>query len=490
MRKTEPRRISQAKLKRIKQSARRIKTQESCSQSEANDRAAKLNDFSDWTELLKAVDVDSYLSAITPPPSLNFIESGVDGVVNGVIAEALMSERSTDIPSDAKITLFENRKFLAKHGVEYAIFEPTATGLNKSILDATQVVRTYFELTNFHHYDKQGQGTEHKVVKEAYLLSSESKAISRMSMYRPETKMGDPRMWFSNLNTFTSAGAQIAIIIYQGIPHLIDLTNCDLSTSLKIDDEIGQFLKLYLESNGAVAMELLGRLRKIACDPILSLRVGDTAVGMAVEKALGIAANSSKTPDYKGIEIKSGRAKSNNRTTLFAQVADWSRSPCGSSREILDRYGYERNGVDKLYCTVSSKKINTQGLSFKYLERDDDLWELHQDGLNVAVWSGATLRQRLKIKHAETFWIDVESKNINGVEHFNLKKVVHTRSPLLNQLMPLIESGVITMDHLIKRSAGAKPKVTEKGPLFKIDKRNLSLLFPDPIEYSLLKQEQ
>ncbi|AQS35244.1 hypothetical protein Sps_00019 [Shewanella psychrophila] len=41
------------------------------------------------------------------------------------------------------------------------------------------------------------------------------------------------------------------------------------------------------------------------------------------------------------------------------------------------------------------------------------------------------------------------------------------------------------MDHLIKRTGGVKPKVAEKGPLFKINKRDLSLLFPEPVKYYL-----
>ena len=37
-------------------------------------------------------------------------------------------------------------------------------------------------------------------------------------------------------------------------------------------------------------------------------------VGYTLETLLGIAANSSKAPDYKGIEIKSGRQKSSEWT--------------------------------------------------------------------------------------------------------------------------------------------------------------------------------
>jgi len=172
-------------------------------------------------------------------------------------------------------------------------------------------------------------------------------------------------------------------------------------------------------------------------------------------------------------------------------VANWSNSHCKSSAEILDKYGYQREKDFKLYCTLSTQQKNSQGLKFEI--RDDLLCEIHEyispkgceiKKQDVAIWNGSTLRSRLHEKHSETFWIEAESTFINGEEYFNLKSVIHTKMPLLNQLMPLIENGVITMDHLIKRNA-KNNRVSEKGPLFKIDKRNLELLFPKPIKYTL-----
>jgi hypothetical protein len=40
------------------------------------------------------------------------------------------------------------------------------------------------------------------------------------------------------------------------------------------------------------------------------------------------------------------------------------------------------------------------------------------------------------------------------------------------------------MEHLIKKSSNTN-RVSEKGPLFKINKRDLELLFPTPIKYKL-----
>jgi hypothetical protein len=165
-------------------------------------------------------------------------------------------------------------------------------------------------------------------------------------------------------------------------------------------------------------------------------------------------------------------------------VADWEKSPCKSSAEILDKYGYQRAIDFKLYCTVSTQKANSQGLQFFYDEANDQLIEKDRDGKNVAIWPGRLLRDRLLQKHAETFWIAARTIMVKGVEHFELISVTHTKRPLVSQLIPLIEAGVITMDHLIKR-IGGKSAAAEKGPLFKINKRDLSFLFPDPKTYLL-----
>ncbi|WP_228411746.1 MvaI/BcnI family restriction endonuclease [Entomomonas moraniae] len=195
--------------------------------------------------------------------------------------------------------------------------------------------------------------------------------------------------------------------------------------------------------------------------------------------------NSSKQPDYLGIELKTTRQFSKKRSTIFAQVAEWKNSVIKSSAEMLDKYGYSREDSYKLYCTVRAGIANPQGLSFDVDLEKDILFEIHEiDGITL-VWSGKLLRQRLLEKHKETFWIEAESfVNDEGIECFILKQVIHTKNPLLSQLLPLLKDRVITMDHLIKRS-GKTNKVSEKGPLFKINSKNLNLLFPEPVYYEI-----
>lgn len=250
----------------------------------------------------------------------------------------------------------------------------------------------------------------------------------------------------------------------------------------QIDPSLREYLRAG-DPTEFTALELLLKLRRIAVRPLRAATVGDTAIGRAIETALGIPQNPSRNPDYNGIEIKSARNRRiPNRSTIFAQVADWSQSNLQSSAAILDAYGYHRGPVFKLYCTLSTQTTNSQGLKFEIVGDGDILASVHVDNGEVARWSGDLLRSRLLQKHRETFWIKANVLMIDGVEHFNLVSVIHTHNPSLDQLMPLIKQGSITMDHLIKRQNG---RVSEKGPLFKIKPEFLGDLFSEPVEYQL-----
>lgn len=375
----------------------------------------------------------------------------------------------------------ENLKFLISIGIEVATFEPTKTGLEKSIIDATGPVRFLFEKNDFHDYKTQPQGADGKVIKKAFLLN-EILMESRLSLYRPTTKSGDPRMWFSNLKEFASPNDVIAIFFHQRTPYLLNLTKQSL-TQQPAKSVIFSILNEVAKNNNLAAEELLEELRNISMKPLAAIKKGDTAIGHSIESALGISANSSKNPDYKGIEIKSGRS-ARNRTTLFAQVPNWSISKFKSSNEILWKFGKKKAETLKLYCTLSSQKPNSHGLFLKVDNTNRLLQEWHESEGHVASWNEELLIQRLTLKHKETFWIDAEVKIINGIEHFQLKSVEHTKNPIATQLMPLISQGVITMDHLIKSTLESK-KTSEKGPLFKIHKSNLDLLFPSKVKYWL-----
>lgn len=87
-------------------------------------------------------------------------------------------------------------KLLTKNQVSLALIEPTETGLKKSIMDATGSVRSFLKENNIHDYDIQGQGPENKVQIDSKIYEDFRIINSTASLYRPQTKKGDPRIWF------------------------------------------------------------------------------------------------------------------------------------------------------------------------------------------------------------------------------------------------------------------------------------------------------
>lgn len=375
---------------------------------------------------------------------------------------------------------------------EIALLEITATGLDKSIMDATEPVRRMLAAAGIHDYANQAQGTDSKVQVEAIIHEQANVRPTKASLYRPSTKQGDPRIWFYGLKACASPGDILAVIAHQGRLHLANLTALDERAFGKgTGHSLSHLLSVIAASANAIPMELLGKLREIAArGPVPSVIEGraDTAVGRTLETALGIQINSSKEPDYKGIELKAFRragAGRQVRKTLFAQVPDWGLGKLKGSGEILDAFGYERDGAKKLYCQVDATKRNSQGLQLRLDAGDGTLWENSDQPAygDFVAWPLAKLHARLLEKHAETFWVAARHSMRDGHEHFLFTDVVHTRRPLVSQFDILVEQGIISMDHLIKRKPGEPAR--EKGPLFKIESASLGLLFPPPERYSL-----
>ena len=381
----------------------------------------------------------------------------------------------------------EKLKVLTENSVSLALIEPTETGLKKSIMDATGSVRNYLRRNNFHDYNLQSQGPKNKVILESLIYEEDSVSKSNTSLYRPNTKNGDPRIWFSGLTKHANPNDILALICFDGKIHVLNLTQLPIKRLM--DSALINPLKELVQAiNGvenAISNELLLMLRKIAKTPIPSMVNADTSVGRTLETALGIDINSSKQPDYKGIELKSYRDSKGNRKNLFAQVPEWKLSKFKSSAEILDAFGYWREDDFKLYCTVSTITRNSQGLILKV---DSDINQLIENadkqGVgDFVIWTLDKLHERLLEKHKETFWVAADTVYIDGKEHFQYKQVEHTKKPIISQFDILLEQGIITLDHLIKRNA--KGKVVEKGPLFKIKPDSLNLLFPPSLIYHL-----
>jgi hypothetical protein len=290
------------------------------------------------------------------------------------------------------------------------------------------------------------------------------------------------------LKDFVAPNEVLALIALDGHLYVINLSRLPVEQllSTSVPNPLRELAAEIQARDGAIALELLGLLKAISSrGPVRAELAADTAVGRTLETLLGIAINSSRQPDYKGIELKAFRKSKGNRKNLFAQVPDWRLSKMKSSSEILDAFGYARGADFKLYCSVSALGPNSQGLSLR-LDRDESL--LYENSVKVPVgdfvqWPLPLLHKRLLEKHNETFWIAANTHREDGFEYLHYTHVEHTRKPILSQFDFLLEQGVITMDHLIKRKSTGQ--TVEKGPLFKIKPEAVGLLFPPSRIYDL-----
>ena len=380
-------------------------------------------------------------------------------------------------------------KLLTKNQVSLTLIEPTETGLKKSIMDATGSVRSFLKENQIHDYDLQGQGPENKVQISAIIYEDFKITNSTASLYRPQTKKGDPRIWFSGLTKIANPNDIIAIVYYDDSLHVFNLTRLDISSLINssLSNPFKELISVINFEESEIATELLNKLKTIAKKGyVKSVVNSDTGIGRTIESLLGIKMNSSKSPDYKGIELKSFRDSRNNRKSLFGKTPDWELSKFKSRVEILDAFGYWEKGVFRLYNTIRGTGRNAQGLILKIEEKKDWLVE-NSDRPEIGdflVWKLETLRKELLKKHKETFWIRADSKIEDNNEYFHFTEVEHTKNPMIDKFEILVETGAITLDYPIKRMPDGK--VIDKGCNFKLKSNCLDLLFPPSEKYLLI----
>jgi hypothetical protein len=400
----------------------------------------------------------------------------------------------------------KNEKFLVNLNYDFAKLWPTPIILKKSIADATEEIRYVFEKSNFHDYKNQEKGTSHKTIKKAFFIRGTQAVATKISLYRPETKNGDPRLWFYHMSSFCEAGDELAIICLNDIAYLLNLSKYDY-TNIKDKVDLSNVGFAFLSQASPIsnnALNIVEKLKNFLGVPIRNpkqhqqgLKQYDTDVGAAVEAALNISANSSKNPDLSGVELKAWRTKRKNRHTLFTQTPSWELSHFPSMREFVEKVGYKVSKKEKrdklpptareLRCTVNSIKPNAQNLKLAVDSEKDWVSEdlcLNSVQEHLLVWTGELLRNRLAEKHPETLWIECDtSTDSDGKEVFFIRKIYYTHQPLLSRFLPLVEEGKITLDHMCgyrKRSNDTKYTFSERGPSWKIHSKDLAFLFPEP----------
>ena len=393
----------------------------------------------------------------------------------------------SDTPIEKYLPIF------ASTGVNVSFLVPTPTGYEKSIMDATAPIRELLLKMGIHDYEKQGQGQENKVLVKSFFVGADGLTESVASLYRPVTKKGDPRIWFKDLKKYCKPCNLLAIISVNKEIYVINLSDLIISNSLLNREFVYDVVKESVYQEELIAKELLDKIQAIHNRGFLrSITAGDPGVGDTLENALGICRNNAKTPDYKGIELKStrltrnGASRTPTRSTLFTKVPDIGYT----YREIVEHYGKMQAPRGsllarlQLYETCFVSRKNAYDLQLQVDTTNDQLNLMHfEERMKfVSAWYMQKLKETLLTKHRETFWVKAVSENHDGWEFFRYDRILHTKKPNASLLAPLFEDDKITVDLAAHITDG---KWRDHGVLFKMKPEDIGLLFPDPVEYDL-----
>lgn len=222
---------------------------------------------------------------------------------------------------------------------------------------------------------------------------------------------------------------------------------------------------------------------------IESKRKGPTGVGYTFEALLNKKEDTLEIPDYKDIEIKTQRKKSNSFISLFNATPDGDY--LFEIKRLRNNYGYP-DKVLKEYKVINNEffasKIKNLGSKYKAKLKID--WESKKLRLiilnnclqivdNEVSWSFDLLKEKLYRKLKYLAFVEADSKFVNGVEHFKYSNLHIYELKDFNTFIESIEKGIIKVTFKIGvvRTGDRKGEINDHGTSFSISKENLSKLY-------------
>jgi MvaI/BcnI restriction endonuclease family len=218
----------------------------------------------------------------------------------------------------------------------------------------------------------------------------------------------------------------------------------------------------------------------------VSIRNGNTGIGMTLERTLGIAENNRQEADVHKTELKAKRDHTTSLTTLFTKSPhryaslEAGRKLRGAVRGLVDAYGYmvEEDGTPRLnlYATIRGEVIVAERV-LRVAITDRNL-VLMIDGQPVALWFEEDLRKAFtKVEHSLAL-IKAKTTLSEGQEVFRFTQGTIYAGAEFDTFLALIEQGVVTVD-LRARYKGGKFK--DHGTAFRIHERDFSTLYTTSI---------
>lgn len=367
------------------------------------------------------------------------------------------------------------------HG-EIVLIRMTPTMLKKSIMDASHPFRLLLKENLGIDYTVMPRGAKNGLKGEVELLINGELHTRTISYYRPETKKGDPRFWISRLHNELNAFDMLLLTVWEGKLYALPLIgDIDVFT-----EALKKIFYVDIDTLPEAILEIQTYIKDIyQTGWIKTQRAGDTGVGYTFESLIGIEANSSKEPDYKGVEIKCSRQHASTLQTLFSKTPNYADLP-NKRKDLVVNHGYWDADKNRyaLYMTIKALEENSKGwkLNFDY---DQERIYVVKDGKNIVYYEYQILQDALAQKHKSTVFIKASSKQRKKKndpdELFLYEAAYYCEDSSFINFIALMEEGKISLDFAIHHDPQTG-KTRDHGFLWRIGKEYIPLLFKRQIK--------
>ncbi|ARN74882.1 MvaI/BcnI family restriction endonuclease [Oceanicoccus sagamiensis] len=189
--------------------------------------------------------------------------------------------------------------------------------------------------------------------------------------------------------------------------------------------------------------------------------------GLALEEALGISANSSKKPDFMGIELKTKKDKS--LQTLF------SRTPSNynyaiDKNDLFRKFAYQdpKRGRKALYTSFNN---TPDSLGFYLATTDQKISVMHKNR-ELCSYEAEDIESALLSKHTRTAYIYITAKS--SPPSFTINSVKYCQHPSIIRFLRLVREGKIYLDFTLSEKG---EKIKDHGFLWRIKGDSINTLY-------------
>ncbi len=176
---------------------------------------------------------------------------------------------------------------------------------------------------------------------------------------------------------------------------------------------------------------------------------GSGRYGLALERELSISKNSSKKPDFKGIELKT--KASSKLQTLFSRTPS-RHTGCSNNLDLIESWGYQdkKTGRQQLYTSINSEG-DSLGFSIRH---QNDYIQVLNGSTELLQYDVNRLEEALISKHSESAFIDVETRESGGINECRFTHLLHCKNSSIDKFLDLLNDGKIYLDFTLSIKNG------------------------------------